>query len=198
MNYRGGYYVELGANDGKNQSNSIFFERTLGWTGVLIEPTPNNYLLCKKNRSRKSNKIFCAACVPFDFDESFIRMTYGKLVSTPFLEGSSIDPIHRAKDGEDMESSEIPIFGAVARPLNDILTEAGAPRNIDLLSLDVEGGELGVLKGVDFQQFSFRFILVETETLSEVSIYLESFGYEMVSPLSHHDYLFQKHPTATP
>ena len=31
-----GYFVELGANDGVNQSNTLFFERFRGWKGVLI------------------------------------------------------------------------------------------------------------------------------------------------------------------
>ena len=33
-----GYFVELGANDGVNQSNTLYFEKFRGWHGVLIEP----------------------------------------------------------------------------------------------------------------------------------------------------------------
>ena len=42
------------------------------------------------------------------------------------------------------------IFGAKSATLNLLLLEASAPRLIDFLSLDVEGAELDVLKGIDF------------------------------------------------
>ena len=38
LNYDNGFYVELGANDGIQQSNTFFFEKYRGWKGVLIEP----------------------------------------------------------------------------------------------------------------------------------------------------------------
>ena len=62
LNYDNGYFVELGANDGINQSNTFYFEKKKNWSGILIEPYKINYLECKKNRSKK-NKYFCAACV---------------------------------------------------------------------------------------------------------------------------------------
>ena len=37
---RGGVFVEAGANDGYAQSNTYYFERMRGWSGVLIEPVP--------------------------------------------------------------------------------------------------------------------------------------------------------------
>ena len=44
IDYYNGYFVELGANDGINQSNTFFFEKKRNWKGVLIEPYKNNYL----------------------------------------------------------------------------------------------------------------------------------------------------------
>ena len=35
---RDGFFVELGASDGVFMSNSLFFERELGWKGICIEP----------------------------------------------------------------------------------------------------------------------------------------------------------------
>ena len=43
-----GFYIELGANDGISQSITLFFERSMGWKGILIEPDPNLFELCKK------------------------------------------------------------------------------------------------------------------------------------------------------
>ena len=60
LDYDNGYFVELGANNGVNQSNTLHFELEKNWSGVLIEPTPHNYLECCKNR-RPENHIFCNA-----------------------------------------------------------------------------------------------------------------------------------------
>jgi len=57
LDFDNGFFVELGANDGVNQSNSLYFEKYRNWKGVLVEPIPHNYLLCKKNRSLNS-KVF--------------------------------------------------------------------------------------------------------------------------------------------
>ena len=60
VNYDGGFFVELGANNGISQSNSLYFEIKRKWKGILIEPTYENFLKCKENRSSK-NHIFCNA-----------------------------------------------------------------------------------------------------------------------------------------
>mgnify|MGYP003328994632 CR=1 FL=1 len=73
--HRDGFYVELGANDGSHASNSYYFEINKGWKGVLIEPAPNLYMACKKERGA-NNVVFCNACVPFDYKEEFVRMKY--------------------------------------------------------------------------------------------------------------------------
>ena len=49
-------YIELGAMDGVNYSNTKFFEDELGWTGILIEPNKTLYNLLKQNRP--NNKLY--------------------------------------------------------------------------------------------------------------------------------------------
>jgi hypothetical protein len=53
-----------------------------------------------------------------------------------------------------------------ARPLSAVLDEAGAKR-IDLLSLDVEGYEAEVLRGLDFSRHAPDWILIEMHDLAE-------------------------------
>ena len=48
-----GTYLELGAFDGKRESNTIFYDHCLGWKGLLIEGGPQSYKLLIKNRSRQ-------------------------------------------------------------------------------------------------------------------------------------------------
>ena len=38
LNFENGFYVDIGANDGRSSSNTYHLEKTLGWGGILIEP----------------------------------------------------------------------------------------------------------------------------------------------------------------
>ena len=53
LNKQNGFYVELGANDGIAQSNSLYFELYKNWRGVLVEPSPKEFLFLKKKRYKK-------------------------------------------------------------------------------------------------------------------------------------------------
>ena len=81
-------------------------------------------------------------------------------------------------------------FDAVARTLQSLLIEAGSPHEIDFLSLDVEGTEFEVLKGIDHEVFRFKFMLIECRDFSRIQNYLGKQGYRFVDKLAEHDYLF--------
>lgn len=192
VDYDNGYFVELGANDGVTQSNSLYFEKYRYWRGLLVEPAPQNFLKCRQNRSSRDS-IYCAACVSFDYDQEFVRIAYSNLMSTPVsLESDIQDPRAHAKLGDQFLGSGETVFefGAVARTLNSLLLDARAPKLIDFLSLDVEGAELEVLKGLDHQAFRFKYILVECRDFTRLSAYLEKQGYRFAEKLSEQDYLF--------
>jgi len=192
VDYDNGYFVELGANDGVTQSNSVYFEKHRNWRGLLVEPTPHKFLKCRQNRSAR-NSIYCAACVSFDYGHEFVRIAYANLMSTPVsLESDIQDPRAHAKLGDQFLGSGETVFefGAVARTLNSLLLDARAPKLIDFLSLDVEGAELEVLKGVDHQAFRFKYLLVECRDFARLNVYLDKQGYRFVEKLSDQDYLF--------
>ncbi len=54
LNFKNGFYIECGANDGVNQSNTWYFEKSLNWRGILIEPNKQIFQELKKNRSSKN------------------------------------------------------------------------------------------------------------------------------------------------
>jgi len=187
-----GYFVELGANDGFRQSNTLFFEQHLGWRGLLVEPALNNYLACCKNRSA-GTAIFCAACVPFGYSDPVVWLTYGDLMTAPLgLDSDLPDPAqHERNARQHMDRRERPVqFPARAATLDSLLREAHAPDRIDLLSLDVEGSELAVLQGIDHGRTRFRHMVIECRELSPLQQYLAQQGYRCESRLSVHDYLF--------
>ena len=54
------FYIEVGANDGINQSNTYFLESIYGARGLLIEASPSNFEKCIRNRSKKNIFEHCA------------------------------------------------------------------------------------------------------------------------------------------
>ena len=122
-----------------------------------------------------------------------MRIAYSNLMSTPVELQSDIEnPWAHAQSGTPFLGKREAVFefGAVARTLNSLLLEAGAPAHIDFLSLDVEGAELEVLRGLDHQAFRFKYMLIECRDLPRLSAYLEQNGYRFVEKLSEHDCLF--------
>jgi len=187
-----GFFVELGANDGLRQSNTFFLEEQHGWRGLLIEPALNNYLELIRNRSPE-NRFACAACVSHDYSGEFVRMRYANLMSvSSSLDVDLPDTDQHVTDGSRFlrDVREVVDFGAIARPLSDILMEVDAPSQMQLLSLDVEGAELEVLRGVDHQRHRFTHIVVECRDIDHLDEYLVRFGYRLVNQLSVHDYLY--------
>jgi FkbM family methyltransferase len=192
LNFEGGFFVEVGANDGIAQSNTLHFERHLGWRGVLVEPSHANYFKCRANRSPET-RVICAACVPFGYSERFVPMLYANLMSISELDGSDLsDPRGHVESGRKFlaPQEDVVAYGAIPRTLNEILLEAEAPETIDFFSLDVEGSELAVLQGIDHTRFRFRHLLVECRGLPQMVAFLASHGYRHLEQLSPHDHLF--------
>ena len=198
-----GFFVELGANDGLNQSNSFLLQRDYGWDGILIEPSPSKYLECVQNRSfSPSVKFTCAACVPFDYQEEFVPFEDSNLMSVcRGLTLSTADTTSHADLGAQfLKDPRFRIrYGALARTLTSILDENGAPANPDLLSLDVEGNELAVLHGLDFKRYKFRWMLFEVrngEIYNQITSLLSTNGFMIHSVLHandrYQDILFKK------
>lgn len=193
LNYKNGYFVELGANDGILQSNTKHFELFHNWRGVLVEPSSINYRACIRNRAKRTLS-FESACVSFEYSSPFVRMLFSNLM-TIALEGKSdidnreshaLGGIPFLDKGQNLHEFLVP-----ARTLNSILIEAQAPKFIDLLSLDVEGLELEVLKGLNHDQFRFKYIVVEVRNFETINSFLTSSDYSLVEKLTVHDYLYE-------
>ena len=50
--YKNGIFVDVGAYDGKDINNTLFFEETHNWTGINIEPIPEKFKLLEINRPK--------------------------------------------------------------------------------------------------------------------------------------------------
>ena len=59
---RNGYFVEFGATDGVNLSNTCLLEREFGWRGILAEPNPAWHAALRQNRKADID-LRCVAAV---------------------------------------------------------------------------------------------------------------------------------------
>ena len=138
-----GYFIELGACDGVNISNTLYFENK-GWDGLCIEP--NDILFKQLMSNRKCSKSNCLV--------SGVKGLVVDFSMCGCLSGIIDDntgPFTRKNNSVRKTTST----------LEDVLDFHKAPHIIDYLSLDVEGHEYDILKTFPFDKYSFRCITVE-------------------------------------
>ena len=190
LNFKNGFFIEVGANNGYDQSNTYYLEKFLGWRGVLIEGIPSLYEQCK--RTRNNSSVYNCALVSNDFCDSFVEMHYANLMSV--VENSlknqeeQIQHIQASLELQKIDKScsiRVP-----ARTLESILDEFTNIPQIDFFSLDVEGYELQVLQGLNLDRYKPKYILVEGRFFDEINSFLTNY-YDLVAKLSYHDYLYQ-------
>jgi FkbM family methyltransferase len=147
---RDGYFVEIGAFDGKTFSNTYALERQYGWKGICVEPLSNRFADLIVNRtSHCCNKaVYNTSNLDISFD---IEGDSGMLSGIP----AHIDA-HKAKVDKNKKTITVKTIS-----LNDLLEEYKAPDFIEYLSLDTEGSEYEILRACDFKRWKFGLIDVE-------------------------------------
>ncbi len=143
---RQGVFVDVGARDGMIISNTYYLEE-LGWTGIAIEPHPDFFAELVNTRTCR--------CVNVAAGATHDQLEFVKLLEPP-LDNSGLLATFRDLTWLDTKQHEI-ITVPVA-PLSEIL---GDLHTIDYLDVDVEGHELAVLQGIDFDRVDIRLIGVE-------------------------------------
>ncbi len=161
-----GFFVEVGANEPQVGSQTWLLE-SKGWHGLLIEPLPH---LAERLRAQRLNsRVIQAACGPRTHPES-----------VDFFEAEC--PGHSGLQKHLVDATER--YRAVHRvpmlSLEEILAEAGCPA-VDFLSIDVEGMELQVLRGLDFSSCAPALMLVEDHLFSlKTHSHLRRSGYRLL------------------
>ena len=113
-------------------------------------------------------------------------VTSGLMSTAIGLDSDVEDPIHHAA------GNQMPMFQTVpARTLTSVLDENGAPAVMQLLSIDVEGAELEVFKGLDLERYRFEWIVAESRSIPRLQGYLAPYGYSLEKQLTEHDFLFR-------
>lgn len=188
-----GIFLDIGAHDGIHLSNSLFFEQFRNWTGICFEPNPRTFKKLLNNRT--------CSCI-----EGAIAQKEG-LVDFLDLDGleplggilNKYDPRHLDRIERDMveyNANGKSIIQVKTYNITKILVERGVT-NIDYCSIDTEGGEIEILKSIDFSKINIRLFTVEVNykeenrvrkffnqiTKNSVESFLESKGYKYLTTL---------------
>lgn len=153
-------FVDIGANDGYHSSNT-FYWALRGARGVCFEPLPeaymrlrrlylfNRYVACRNLGISECNRD--ATLVVLD-DQSFIPETQ--------------DQNHRALYKARHDAAKRRCVVRLCT-FDEALQGLDMPNSIDLLTIDVEGHELSVLRSIPFGTFRFRVLIIETHCLND-------------------------------
>lgn len=154
---RNGTFIDIGAGDGINISNSYFFEKNRGWSGICVEPREKEFAQLIKNRNCK-----CENCCIADFDgngefleiEGYSGSLSGLLNS---YNTRHLKRIERELDEFEQKKNTIMVKCTL---FDNLLIKYGLT-HIDFCSIDTEGSEMAILKSIDFGKTDIDFFVVE-------------------------------------
>jgi len=145
-----GTFLEIGACDGILYSNTKTLEDYFGFNGILIEPQLHFFKNLEKNRNSKKNELYNYAVSNSDLN--FIEFI-GNNGEGGVLENINTD-LTKYKNWEPYKVKNI--------KMKEILEKSNF-NYIDFMIIDVEGGELELLKSIDFS-FPIFCIIIEAHS----------------------------------
>lgn len=168
-----GFYVDIGAHHPLRFSNTYLLYRR-GWCGLNIDAMPGSMDSFRRSRPRDINI------------ESAVALEDAYLTYHIFGE-RALNTFDEALARQYVESG-IPFVSRIdvrARPLANLLNEyLPAGQSIDLLTVDVEGLDLDVLKSNNWTRFRPKVLIVEELRQSpknkdeSICSYLAGLGYD--------------------
>ncbi len=171
---KNGFFVEFGATNGIDLSNTYLLESRFDWNGILAEPAKIWQKEVVNNRAAhiELDCVWHSTGEKLWFNEVTDEKHRGELSTIDSF--SEIDE-HRSsrKIGHKYEVSTISLL--------DLLHKYNAPEKIDYLLIDTEGSEYEILNAFDFDAFDVRVITCEhnyTPARDKIYDLLTRNGYE--------------------
>lgn len=181
-----GTCVEVGAYNGIYLSNTYYFEKK-GWTSLCIEPIKSAYNECVQHRKLSYN------CCIAENDSNDKPFTIYHLPHNNLCAISSLEPDNRLIDSHSHLIQNTTTEYVKVRSLTSLLDELNYPKNIDFISIDTENTELDVLKGIDFNKYNIKILVVENnynEPFCED--YLKQYGYKKINRIAVNDFFIKE------
>lgn len=143
-----GFFCDIGGNHPLNINNTLYFEE-LGWTGIAFEPIKHLGELWDTHRKAKLYRFALSDC------QKLIDFTVVKDI-TGWEEMLSF--VNETRDkGSQYVGETIKVQAIEFKKIMENLSID----HIDYLSLDVEGHEINVLKGIDFSAVRINVLTIE-------------------------------------
>ena len=147
---KNGFFVEFGATNGVELSNTHLLEKSYGWTGILAEPDAQWHEALSENRAAQIEHACVWKCSGESLKFSSVENAEYSTIST-FVG----DDVHSEKRKGCAEYT-VPSISLV-----DLLKKHNAPKTIDYLSIDTEGSEFEILRAFDFNAYHIDIITCE-------------------------------------
>ncbi len=128
--FKPGYFVEIGANDGCTLSNTLYLEEHFGWEGLLVEANPKYENDLKDRRSR----AVIAAVVDKEGHYEFCDAG---------LYGGVAEYLDSTHENKTKGADSFLVWGTT---LKHILASNEVPPLINFISIDVEGAEVPIVE----------------------------------------------------
>ncbi|KAL7581349.1 hypothetical protein ACA910_006106 [Epithemia clementina (nom. ined.)] len=151
-----GTYVEIGAYDGVEESNTRFFDVCLGWSGLLVEGNPIMWNRIAQNRPTAHRMSFIPSC-------SVAEQAANKTI--PFHPIGSTNTGVEAQDrgvrlvyNRRTDFVQVPC-GSLTQVFLDVFPQG----RVSFWSLDVEGSEHLILEKMDFNKVFVEMLMVEVQ-----------------------------------
>lgn len=167
-NKKDGFFIDIGAFDGVSISNTYALEQ-LGWSGACIEPLPDQFNNLQKNR--KCDLYNVALCDKDDSDMEFISADGYSGFEDTMTNGNKL------LVNTDKNSKKIYVK---TMTFNRLMQNYPNRTHVNYMSIDVEGGELAILKTINFTKYTFDMITVENNRKPEVDNYMNKKGYHVL------------------
>jgi FkbM family methyltransferase len=181
-NKKNGFFIEVGAFDGINYSNTFLLEKKHNWKGLLVEPLKAEFEICKKYRT-KSIVVNNILSNPKDMNK-LIKLHHSGLESLIVDRNNSLMP-KRHLD-EKIKTKYIHIKSVTLDHLLDIYRI----NYVDILIVDVEGFEINLLDGFS-QDHKVNYILIETYNNQRLIEYCKKRSWKFIEKFTDNDYLFK-------
>ncbi|MDZ7957762.1 MAG: FkbM family methyltransferase [Aulosira sp. DedQUE10] len=173
-NKRNGYFLEVGAANGKEVSSCYVLEKEFGWTGICVEP--NDYFF-KQLVHNRPNSICEQVCLSNQTGTVTYIEGSDDTVS-PYLSGikSNLETV-KYQGAEVVQKGKAVDKEAIT--LETLLKKYNAPKVIDYAAFDIEGSELDVLEVFPFDPYVFLALSLECDASIRLPIsqLLKSKGY---------------------
>jgi FkbM family methyltransferase len=170
-----GTFVEVGACHPYYLSNTYYLENSMSWNGLLIEPNPQ---LAKELRAKRKARVIEKAVTSNGRDVEFLIADRPEFST---VRDNTRGSVHK------LFSTNGDVLSMASSTLSDLFDREKVPIDFEFLSIDIEGGELDALRGLNFNKYRPKLICIEhnfRNERDEIRILLTSVGYVLAEECS--------------